>query len=107
MFNVQCSIVIWGEEGYPIGERYDRPLVWTFGDEPCLPDTQGSGLVPSFRRRGGRAIKKNPEGTFERRGRGGCFKHPTIELEQPPRLRPLRMLRGIFLMAQPPLIVLK
>jgi hypothetical protein len=56
---------------------------------------------PSFSRRGGRDLKKNvaKPHCWERTG----WLHTSAGM-QPPRLRPLRLLRDIFLMAQPPLL---
>src|SRR5215813_8283744 len=59
---------------------------------------------PPWQRRGGRASTKCPR-SFDRRGRGGSFNLQLIGgLNQPPRLRRLRRLRDIFLLAHPPLL---
>ena len=69
--------------------------------------TLGNTRIPLLGKGGVDATsKKYREASFERSGRGGWFKPPTISgsFNQPPRLRQLRMLRGIFFMAQPPLL---
>src|SRR5437867_1606486 len=56
--------------------------------------------------RGGRDLKKISRSVLVGSGRGGSFKLPIIGgLNQPPRLRELRLLREIFLIAQPPLLI--
>ena len=64
-----------------------------------------AGDSPPQPRRGGCAVKKKPRSNLSPRRRGGVDQQPIIGgLNQPPRLRPLRRLRGILLMgaATPP-----
>src|SRR5437867_9894143 len=66
---------------------------------------QGKLYSPPWIRRGGRDLKKMSRSNLVGSGRGGWFKLPIIGgLNQPPRLRELRSLRGICLIAQPPLL---
>ena len=89
-----------------------KRLVQVFND---LPSSQEGALhkkyqfwrsSPPWIRRGGRDIKKMPRSHLVRSGRGGSFNYRIIgRLNQPPRLRELRMLREIFLIAHPPLLI--
>ena len=49
-------------------------------------------------------FKKKREATFKWSGRGGVVKNSWTT---PPRLRELRLLRNSFLIAQPPLLLLR
>src|SRR5881409_3362610 len=68
-----------------------------------------AGVFPSSQRRGGRDIKRYREASFEERTGWSLTSHISecvlnMACERPPRLRPLRRLRDIFLVAQPPLL---
>src|SRR5689334_9345307 len=60
---------------------------------------------PPWPRRGGRDIKQDAAKPPLRSGWGGSFNYELIgDLNEPPRLRLSWRLRGICLMAQPPLL---
>src|SRR5580765_5787531 len=73
--------------------------------------TYGRGIFPAFARRGGCAVKKySPSVEKAQTGRLSRNRSASRKstgsatrtfIYQPPRLRPLRSLRGIFLRAQP------
>jgi hypothetical protein len=64
-------------------------------------------IFPSLKRRGGRDVKKRCEATFERSGRGGQLGEmfrPEDFAEPTTPSAPLRWLRDLLLLAQPPLL---
>src|SRR6059036_974639 len=68
-----------------------------------------SGRIPLLMKEGGRAIKKKDpfrNGTTGVVGHRSMFRNAFLNMvcERPPRLRLLRWLRSILLMAQPPLL---